>query len=83
MEEDLRIGNIKYPKGTEFNLLVRPLTKQEAWLFIPPEKVNAIDAKGKIYTYQQAILQRPNGAVKQVFDISDPNLMMRTMNRLH
>ncbi|MFX8460871.1 hypothetical protein [Acinetobacter baumannii] len=83
LEEDLRIGNIKYPKGTEFNLLVRPLTKQEAWLFIPPEKVNAIDAKGKIYTYQQAILQRPNGAVKQVFDISDPNLMMRTMNRLH
>jgi len=80
LEEDLKLGNIKYPKGTEFNLLVRPLAKQEAWLFIPPEKLNAIDENGKIYTHQQAILQSPNGVVKQVFDISDPNIMMRMMN---
>ncbi|MNE24712.1 hypothetical protein D3C81_883020 [compost metagenome] len=80
LEEDLKIGNIKYPKGTEFKLLVRPLAKQEAWLFIPPEKLNAIDKNGKIYTHQQAILQSPNGVVKQVLDISDPNLMMRMMN---
>lgn len=80
LEEGFKLGNIKYPKGTEFNLLVRPLAKQEAWLFIPPENLNAIDKNGKIYTHQQAILQSSNGVVKQVLDISDPNIMMRMMN---
>lgn len=79
--EDLKLGGIAYPKGTEFNLLVHPLLKnQETWLFTPPQNQTAKAENGTIYTDQQAILHTTKGHILQVFNTSDEKIMARRNN---
>ena len=81
LANEMHLGGIDYPKGTELSLLLHPLLKdQETWLLIPPANQMAKAKDGTTYTDQQAILHTSHGQVLKVLSAYDDSIMYRRSN---